>query len=318
MKQHRSIRFLNSSFLSSFLSSILFIYTFSFLISCSTLTPLTGTPEAPPQKATVPGALIPQWASFAPGIDYYAGQIRKPLLELRALRVDLTSPNLEFVVNKPGPVEGVIPSTTITGFTREYGCIAGINTNPFSPVSAKVGEDRTIDGITIADGVLVAPPHPYFDALVFYRNGEAAIINQKSLDAEALGTILNAVGGFSTVLVDGELAERVRPSGTQDGIDRGDRHPRSAAGLSADGRVLYLLVIDGRQLRSVGATEAEIGVILKQLGAAQGLNFDGGGSTALALRYGDGKVRAVNVPIHGMIPGKERGVATCLGIRVTE
>jgi exopolysaccharide biosynthesis protein len=65
----------------------------------------------------------------------------------------------------------------------------------------------------------------------------------------------------------------------------------------------------------VGATEEEVGVILTRLGADDGLNFDGGGSTALVLRYPDGKIRPVNTPIHGMIPGKERAVATCLGIR---
>jgi exopolysaccharide biosynthesis protein len=79
-----------------------------------------------------------------------------------------------------------------------------------------------------------------------------------------------------------------------------------------------LLVIDGRRLGSVGATEEEIAVILQRLGAEDGLNFDGGGSTALVLRYGDGRIRAVNTPIHGMLPGKERAVATCLGIRIGE
>jgi exopolysaccharide biosynthesis protein len=75
-------------------------------------------------------------------------------------------------------------------------------------------------------------------------------------------------------------------------------------------------VIDGRRSGSAGATEAELGVILRRLGAVEGINFDGGGSTALALRYPDGRVRAVNTPVHGGIPGQERGVAACLGIRV--
>ena len=54
----------------------------------------------------------------------------------------------------------------------------------------------------------------------------------------------------------------------------------------------------------MGATEEEIGIILKRLGACDGLNFDGGGSTALVLRYPDGKARPVNTPIHGLVPGK--------------
>jgi hypothetical protein len=101
------------------------------------------------------------------------------------------------------------------------------------------------------------------------------------------------------------------------------RYPRSAAGLSADGNILYLLAVDGRQSSSVGVTGAELALLLQRLGAHDGLNFDGGGSTALALRSfrpekGNpyGKAAPANVPIHNGIPGWERAVASCLGIRV--
>jgi exopolysaccharide biosynthesis protein len=228
-------------------------------------------------------------------------------LELWALKVDLTEPSLDLVVNGEGPALGVIPSTTISGFVRDYGCIAGINTNPFAPVSAKVGEDRTITGITISGGILAAAPHPPFGALVFYTDGSAAIVEQAALGDP--GDIRNAVGGFYIVLQDGEVPEQTRARSKA-------RHPRSAAGLSADGRTLYLLVIDGRRPGSIGATEPEIGLILRQLGAWHGLNFDGGGSTALSLRYPDGNVRAVNTPIHHGIPRRERAVATCLGLKM--
>jgi hypothetical protein len=287
----------------------------SLLLSCASISPLTAPPDNFPLRAAVPGELTPQWEAFAPGIDYFEGRTGKPRLELWAIRVDLGNPDLEFVVNGAdqegegskagGP--GIIPSTTVSGFVRNYGCIAGINTNPFDPVSAVVGEDRTIAGITLADGFLTAPPHPHFDALVFYSDGSAAIVNQAGLDVETLGNVRNAVGGFFVVLRGGVIPEHL-PA-------RKDRHPRSAAGLSGDGKTLYLLAIDGRRPRSVGATEEEIGLILTRLGANDGLNFDGGGSTALVLRYPDGKIRPVNTPIHGMIPGKERAVATCLGIR---
>ncbi|WP_245534838.1 phosphodiester glycosidase family protein [Treponema primitia] len=219
----------------------------------------------------------------------------------------MTHPGLEFVVNS-GETVGSIPATTVSSFVREYGCIAGINTGPFSPVSANVEEERTIIGISINNGILSAPAVPGYDALVLYTTGEAAIVSQATLtDPESLTDIRSAVGGFSEVLRDGAVTKKTLAR-------NGPRHPRSAAGISADAKVLYLLAIDGRQLRSIGATEEEIALILKQLGAAQGLNFDGGGSTALALRYSDGKVRTANNPIHG----KEREVATCLGIRVVE
>jgi exopolysaccharide biosynthesis protein len=162
----------------------------------------------------------------------------------------------------------------------------------------------------MTEGLLIAPPDSRYDALVFYHDGSAALTNQAALDEAALAEISAAVGGFFIVLRDDAIAERLL---NREG--KAPRHPRSAAGLSADGRTLYLLAIDGRRPGSIGATEAETGLILQRLGAADGLNLDGGGSTALVLRRRDGRIRPVNTPIHGMIPGRERVVAACLGIR---
>lgn len=281
------------------------------LLSCRSLSPLAESPETPLQKAPSPETLSPQWMPFAPGLDYFAGSIQQPRLKLWAIRADLTDPSLGFMVSEQEPVqgrirEGMMPSTKITSFARRYDCLVGINANPFDPVSGREGEARTIIGLTISEGTLVAPPFPAYHALVFYREGGAALVKQDALGD--LTAIRYAVGGFFPVLQGGELPDRLKQGSPE------PRHPRSAAGLSADGKTLYLLVIDGRRPGSRGATESEIGIILKRLGASEGLNFDGGGSTALALRYPDGKVRAVNTPIHGALPGRERGVATCLGI----
>jgi hypothetical protein len=268
-------------------------------------------------QAAGPEAIHPEWIPFAAGLDFFAGRVKTPRLEFWALRVDLSRPELRIVVNgaqaEANP-PGHIPSTTVSGFVKRYGCIAGLNTNPFSPVSGRVGEDRRIDGIAVSDGYAAALPNPAFDALVFYRDGpRAAIVRQADVDAEALRRIEHAAGGFHIVLQQGELSERVSGSGKNQ-----PRHPRSAAGVSADGNVLYLLAVDGRRPGSVGATEAELGLILRQLGAFWGLNFDGGGSTALVLRDARGRVKAVNIPIHRQIPGWERGVAICLGIALAD
>jgi exopolysaccharide biosynthesis protein len=169
----------------------------------------------------------------------------------------------------------------------------------------------------MTEGLLIAPPDSRYDALVLYHDGSAALTSQASLDEAALTEINAAVGGFFIVLRDDAIAERLL---SQDGEAPGHpqntaRHPRSAAGLSADGRTLYLLAIDGRRPGSIGATETETALILQRLGAADGLNLDGGGSTALVLRRRDGQIRPANTPIHGMIPGRERVVAACLGIK---
>ncbi|MDR1100528.1 MAG: phosphodiester glycosidase family protein [Treponema sp.] len=317
-------------FMRSFPGGVLLLALAAFIlpVSCTTVSPVTSALERGIPKAPSPESILPQWRPFAAdtvrGLDYFAGKTARPRLEFRALRVDLAEPGLRLVVYDgehaaPGkklaagaaaPQNGAsIPSTWVSGFVRRYGLLAGINAGPFDPVSGREGEPRTNIGISVAGGVLVSPPVPQFDALVFYTGGGAAIRSQGDLGD--LSAIQEAVGGFYQVLGEGRLTERTRLLAES---PSNPRHPRSAAGISADGKFLYLLVIDGRRPGSVGATEAETGIILRQLGAAEGINLDGGGSTSLALRFPDGRVRPVNVPIHRGIPGRERGVASCLGI----
>jgi exopolysaccharide biosynthesis protein len=253
----------------------------------------------------------PQWTPVpaASGLDYFAGKVSRPRIEFYALRLDLGAPNLRIVVVPGGGRyrEGDL-SVKVSSFVRYKGLLAGINALPFEPASGTEGEPRTNIGLVVADGVTLSPPHNRFDALVFYKDGNAAIEAQSEIND--FDNIENAVGGFYRILEHGELVSRV--------LNLSDRHPRSAAGISSDNRFLYLLVIDGRQLKSIGCTEAETALLLKALGAFEGINFDGGGSSALALRYPDGKVRVVNTPIHNKIPGRERAVAGCLGIKSNE
>jgi transglutaminase-like putative cysteine protease/uncharacterized protein YigE (DUF2233 family) len=58
------------------------------------------------------------------------------------------------------------------------------------------------------------------------------------------------------------------------------RHPRSAVGVTAAGRVL-LLAVDGRAEQAAGMTLEELAVTMQGLGCRDALNLDGGGSTTL-------------------------------------
>lgn len=58
------------------------------------------------------------------------------------------------------------------------------------------------------------------------------------------------------------------------------RHPRSAVGVKADGKVI-LLTVDGRQENSAGMSLPELTKLMKWLGCVSAINLDGGGSTTL-------------------------------------
>ncbi|MEI8258254.1 MAG: phosphodiester glycosidase family protein, partial [Deltaproteobacteria bacterium] len=102
------------------------------------------------------------------------------------------------------------------------------------------------------------------------------------------------------VLRDGAVRES--PSIVHDG----ERHPRTALGLSADRRTLWFVVIDGRTEASSGATTRELATALSRLGARDGMKLDGGGSSTLYVR-GRG---VLNHPSDG----HERVVANHVGV----
>ncbi|MFO0600903.1 MAG: phosphodiester glycosidase family protein [Myxococcaceae bacterium] len=84
------------------------------------------------------------------------------------------------------------------------------------------------------------------------------------------------------------------------------RNPRTALGLSQDGKTLWLVVVDGRTTASVGMTCGELATLLKGLGAFHAVNLDGGGSSAMWLS-GQG---VVNHPSDGT----ERTVGNALAV----
>jgi hypothetical protein len=73
--------------------------------------------------------------------------------------------------------------------------------------------------------------------------------------------------------------------------------PRTAVGLSKDGRFLYLIAIDGRQPGySIGTTTSDEAALMIDLGVFEGLNLDGGGSTALVQASPGGAPDLINSP----------------------
>jgi hypothetical protein len=120
-------------------------------------------------------------------------------------------------------------------------------------------------------------------------------------------SLAHAVGGGPVLVRAGRAVFRSNEAFTADQLV--PRHPRTAVGQSADGR-LILVTVDGRQPGySVGMTNFELALTLARLGAVTASALDGGGSTTMAF---DG--RLLNRPSD---PGGEREVAEGLFVFYT-
>ncbi|MGW4115725.1 phosphodiester glycosidase family protein [Actinosynnema sp. NPDC004786] len=149
--------------------------------------------------------------------------------------------------------------------------------------------DRAGDDPIPADGQVLVGREAGADALAAVAVGERITVEHttKAGDGSALRA---AIGGNQVLLVDGEVVAPDDPL-----------HPRTAVGFSADGRKMFLLTVDGRQgAYLLGLTLKDVAAILKEMGAHNALNLDGGGSSTLVARTpGADSVVVENTPSDG-------------------
>lgn len=105
-------------------------------------------------------------------------------------------------------------------------------------------------------------------------------------------TVSCAVGAMHRILTNGAVATEV-----DDGFSNA---PRTAVGVKSDGSVLFY-ALDGRQSgHSIGASLAQVGQRLKELGCVNAVCLDGGGSTTMVATTADSNSSSVvNKPSDG-------------------
>lgn len=248
---------------------------------------------------------IEPWVPIFRGVEFTRGEAdaEEPRMhKVRAVRVDLTEPAIEFFStpsNGDGPMETY--GQTTTTFVQTYGVAVGVNANFFSPVSTIPNDPRELSGLAISRGVVVSPPESGRPMALITPANVASIVQTAPGN---LAPYWTAVAGSDRVLINGvsQLAACETSFCNQ--------NPRTAVGISADGRYFYMVVIDGRQAGwSDGATLFETGEWLKRLGAWNALNLDGGGSTAMA-KLENGAAVLLNRPSGGIqrVNGNHLGV----------
>jgi hypothetical protein len=109
--------------------------------------------------------------------------------------------------------------------------------------------------------------------------------------------VVDALGGGPAIIRDGRPVFRAQEEFSTYQLSL--RHPRSAVGQTADGRIV-MLAVDGRAPGySVGMTNFELALAMMRFGVVTASALDGGGSTTMAYdgavlnRPSDGRERAV-------------------------
>jgi hypothetical protein len=269
--------------------------------------------------------VVGSWEPLFQGVDHalglntaYSGTQLVTNQVVHVLRLDLADPDLELVTdllctNCPAGKE--TRGSTTSGFLEAYDLQGAINGN-FSVecCSEKPGDPMTVLGLLISQGQVVSPAwtpadppvhsQTYFATLLFTTNKQPIFI-ASNWPPVSLDGIYTAVAGNVAVLTNGVF------TGIPSDVD-----PRTGIGISADGRYLFLVTIDGRQPGySLGATFEELAVWMALFGASDALAVDGGGATTMVIAQCPRTARQLNVPIDRGIRGKERVIAAHLGFR---
>lgn len=116
--------------------------------------------------------------------------------------------------------------------------------------------------------------------------------------------IKTAIGGGSRLIKNGEIVDSFS-------LNIQGTHPRSAVGYSKENNEVIFLTVNGRNTNTPGVTQSDLATLMKELGASEAINLDGGGSSTLLKRsFGDESLKAVNY----LSDGSERPIFNGLSI----
>lgn len=156
---------------------------------------------------------------------------------------------------------------------KRYDALAAINGGGFEDTGG-VGNGGTPVGLVVAQGKLMHTGKvKEYNITVGFNQDNIMILakNMTKEEAQEKG-IRDAITFGPALVVNGEP---VAVKGASSGLN-----PRTAIGQRADGAVL-LLVIDGRQASSLGATYADMITVLMEYKAINAVNMDGGSSSLM-------------------------------------
>lgn len=242
-------------------------------------------------------------------------QQTNPAMSIYVVRVDLCSPNLEVITMPADDPDGDGPAeATLTDpltLAEHYHALAAVNANAFAGLPGLdgktanhfyAGQPVDIIGLAVSAGKVRSgaetnPANNYAFWIDADRQAHIGSVPEKTTNIREGVNIW-----WTELLKEGKVLQQ----------PGGDCHPRTAVGLDAAARTLYLVVVDGRQPGySTGMTTAELAGVMARLGCDRAINLDGGGSSIMLIADQNDKLTIKNRPSGG----KPRPVPLLLGVR---
>ncbi len=173
-------------------------------------------------------------------------------------------------------VNTLMDSSHSSGFlVEEYvkaeNAIAGINAGGFDDPGGK-GDGSIPLGVVIKDGKLIAGKPTDYNKIIGFNKHNRLVVGEMTGEQALEYGITDAVTFMPIFIVN---YVPVSITGTGGGLN-----PRTVIGQREDGAVL-LLVINGRQTNSIGASYADCVSIMLEYGAMNAANLDGGSSSVM-------------------------------------
>lgn len=202
---------------------------------------------------------------MAPGVEYQ--RMTRGTIDAYVARVDLKNAKLRVIASEAGD-----RGLTVSEFAKKRNAIIAINADYFDEQQRPIGLARGACG-TWTKGQKVGRKQ----GLVAVGRKRAEI-QQNTMKVKRW--MSGAVSGWPLINKD------CAPLTALPGSDHFTLapHPRTAVGLSKNGKTMYIVVTDGRREGVPGLTLPELATFMDELGACTAMNLDGGGSSAMWVR----------------------------------
>lgn len=204
------------------------------------------------------------------------------------------------LINKYDDLTGIVMYTSDWNDVSvgSLGGVIEVSVDKDGKVLEKVTESEPIK---IPEGGYVLSAHMSFNTFLLDNVNVGDTLKIDISSAPDYKKIETAVGGGGVLVRDG-VAQ------TEFSHNIAGKNPRTAVGLDKTGKILTFVVVDGRSKESSGMTQTELAEFMVEQGCYTALNFDGGGSSVMAIDE-DGEKTIANTP-----SGTTRYVTNSIGI----